>query len=269
MSQQATVEVSSEQALTISQESGVTVWQMNLPHLRNPLSVELKTAFAENIEIFANDPTQRVLVITGKDAAFCAGGDLRTMDSTPGTVATRERMHMSHSFVRRFTRVEKPIIMAVNGAAVGAGSSLAMLGDIIVASESAYFAAGFPRVGVLPDLGLLWTLPRVIGLARAKDFVLSNRNYTAQEALQISMVSRVLPDEGFLDQVKELAASIARGPGVSLGLSKLMMDTGLSDTLDAYLLREEMAQAVVFGTDDFLEGTRAFREKRKPVFAGR
>jgi len=257
------------EALAVSTEGGVTVWQMNLPHLRNPLSLELKTAFAQNIDSFANDPAQRVLIITGKDNAFCAGGDLRTMDDTPGTVATRERMALSHSFVRRFARVEKPIIMAVNGAAVGAGASLAMLGDIVVASQSAYFAAGFPRVGVLPDLGLLWTLPRVIGLARAKDFVLSNRTYSAEEALQISMVSRVLPDEGFLDQVKDLAASIARGPGVSIGMSKLLMDAGLNDTLDAYLLREEMGQAVVFGTQDFLEGTRAFREKRKPVFTGR
>ncbi|MGN6287081.1 MAG: enoyl-CoA hydratase/isomerase family protein [Afipia sp.] len=267
MSQQTSA--TSEPALRVSQDGGVTVWQMNLPHLRNPLSVDLKNAFTENMEAFASDPAQRVLIVTGKDAAFCAGGDLRTMDDTPGTMATRERMHVSHAFVRRFARVEKPIIMAVNGAAVGAGASLAMLGDIIVASESAYFAAGFPRVGVMPDLGLLWTLPRVVGLARAKDFVMSNRTYTAQEASQIGMVSRVLPDEGFLDQVRELAAGIARGPGVSIGMSKLLMDAGLNDTLDAYLLREEMGQAVVFGTEDFLEGTRAFREKRRPMFKGR
>ena len=257
------------QALIVTVQNGVTTWQMNLPEVRNPLSQELKLAFAENIELFANDPEQRVLIITGKDAAFCAGGDLRSMTSTPGTVATRQRMQMSHAFVRRFNRIEKPIIMAVNGAAVGAGASLAMLGDIIIASESAFFAAGFPRVGVMPDLGLLWTLPRVIGLARAKDFVLSNRTYTAQEASQISMVSRVLPDEGFLDQVKDIAASIARGPGVSIGMSKLLMDAGLNDTLDAYLLREEMGQAVIFGTEDFLEGNRAFVEKRRPDFKGK
>lgn len=258
-----------EQAVTRELRDGVMIWQMNLPQLRNPLSTELKTAFAEGITEFAGDPEQRVLVITGREGAFCAGGDLRTMDSTPGTVATRQRMQLSHGFVRGFARVEKPIIMAVNGAAVGAGASLAMLGDIIIASEKAYFAAGFPRVGVLPDLGLLWTLPRVIGLGRAKDFVLSNRTYTAREALEIGMVSRVLPDEGFLDHVMQLAASIAQGPAVSLGMSKTLMDLGLSDTLDAYLLREEMAQAVVFGTDDFREGTLAFREKRRPVFKGR
>lgn len=259
----------SEPALTCEVRDGVAIWQMNLPHLRNPLSSELKEAFVDGIVDFAANPEQRVLVITGKDAAFCAGGDLRTMDSTPGTVATRQRMQVSHNFVRRFARVEKPIIMAVNGAAVGAGASLALLGDIVIASGSAYFAAGFPRVGVLPDLGMLWTLPRVIGLARARDFVLTNRSYSAEEALEIGMVSRVLPDEGFLEKVIEIAASIAKGPTVSLGMSKLLMEAGLNDTLDAYLLREETAQAVVFGTEDFREGTLAFREKRKPVFKGR
>lgn len=259
----------STQALVKQVRDGVAIWEMNLPHLRNPLSSELKQAFLDGITEFTNDAEQRVLVITGKDEAFCAGGDLRTMTSTPGTMATRHRMQASHEFVRRFAKAEKPIIMAVNGAAVGAGASLALLGDIVIAAGSAYFSAGFPRVGVLPDLGMLWTLPRAIGVVRAKDFVLGNRTYTATEALELGMVSRVLPDENFLDNVLEIAASIARGPTVSLGMSKLLMNVGLNDTLDAYLVREEMGQAVVFGTEDFREGNLAFREKRKPVFKGR
>lgn len=248
---------------------GVALWRLNQPDLRNPLSPELKAAFTEGLADFTTDPAQRVLVITGTDEVFCSGGDLRSMASTPGTVATRQRMAQSHAFIRAMAAVEKPIVMAVNGAAVGAGASLAMLGDVIVSSDRGWFASGFPKVGVLPDLGLLYTLPRIIGMARAKDFVLTLRRYDAAEALAIGMVSRVLPHDTLLEEVMKLATGMARGPGVSLGLAKRLMNLGMTDTFDSYLVREELGQAVVFGTEDFLEGTRAFLEKRKPRFTGR
>lgn len=248
---------------------GVALWRLNQPELRNPLSPELKAALTEGLAGFTSDPAQRVLVITGTDEVFCAGGDLRSMDSTPGTVATRQRMAQSHAFIRAMVAVEKPIIMAVNGAAVGAGTSLAMMGDLIFASDRGWFASGFPKVGVLPDLGLLHTLPRIIGMARAKDFVLTLRRYDAAEALAIGMASRVFAHDSLLDEVMKIAAGIARGPAVSLGLSKRLMNLGMTETFDSYLVREELGQAVVFGTEDFLEGTRAFREKRSPRFTGR
>lgn len=248
---------------------GVALWRLNMPDQRNPLSPAMKAAFTEGIAGFSTDPAQRVLVITGQDEVFCAGGDLRSIDSTPGTVATRQRMAESHAFIRAMAAVEKPVVMAVNGAAVGAGASLAMLGDVIVASDRGWFASGFPKVGVLPDLGLLYTLPRIIGMARAKDFVLTLRRYDAAEALAIGMVSRVFAHDTLLEDTMKMAAGMARGPGVSLGLSKRLMNLGMADTFDSYLVREELGQAVVFGTEDFREGARAFRDKRPPEFSGR
>ena len=229
----------------------------------------MKAAFGAALESFQASPEERVLLITGTDGIFCAGGDLRSMDATPGTLATRARMAQSHHFARLMERVEKPVIMAVNGAAVGAGVSLAMLGDIVVASDAAWFASGFPQVGVLPDLGLLWTLPRAIGLPRARDFVLSLRRYDAETALSTGLVSRVWPAADFDAEAEALAAQIATGPGATFGLTKRLMNAAQTETFDSYLLREELAQAVVFGTEDFREGTRAFREKRRPKFSGR
>ena len=256
-------------AILIETGADVTLWRLNRPAARNAISPEMKAALTAGAEAFRDDPAQRVLVITGSGGTFCAGGDLATMDAAAGPVATRERLATTHAFVRLLSDVEKPVITAVNGPAVGAGTALALLGDIVIAGKGAFFQAGFPRIGALPDMGLLHTLPRALGLPRAMDFILTDRRVEAEEALAIGLASRIVPDAELEDTVRSIAERLAQGPGVSLGLSKRLMQLGLTETLDSFLTRESTGQAVAFGTEDFAEGLAAFRDKRRPRFAGR
>lgn len=259
----------SKEPLIVETRGPVAIWRLNNPEIRNPFTAELKMSLAENAARFVADDAMRAVVITGSDECFCAGGDLRNMDVDRRTVAVRQRLKLTHGWMKILVNSEKPVIMAVNGAAVGAGVSFALTGDIVVASDRAFFMSGFPKVGVLPDLAVLYNLPRAIGLPQAKDFLMTNRRVDAQTALSMGMVSRVYPHEELLEGAVALATEIAEGPGVSIGLTKSLLNLSQNDSLEAFLLREETAQAVVFGTEDFAEGNLAFREKRKPVFKGR
>lgn len=256
-------------ALVVEKRGGVALWRINQPELRNPLSLETKRALAEAARELKADPSLKVAVLTGTGKAFCAGGDLRSMDTDNGPVATRERLAETHAIIEILVALDKPLITAVNGIAAGAGVALAALGDIIVASEAARFTSGFPKVGVMPDCGIMYTLPKLIGMARAKDFLMTVRSYDAAEAERIGLVSRVLPEAGFLDAVMEIARGIAEGPGVSIGLTKEIMNASVNDTWATFLLRESTGQAVTFGSRDFREGVQAFRDKRTPRFESR
>jgi 2-(1,2-epoxy-1,2-dihydrophenyl)acetyl-CoA isomerase len=255
--------------LVVETHGKVALWRMSRPEVRNALSDELKLALEEKAHEFINNDSLKCVVLTGVDRVFCAGGDLRTMDSSRRGVDVRKRLQKTYRFMKLLTGSEKVVIMAVNGAAVGAGLALALTGDIIIASDQAYFMSGYSRVGVLPDLALLYNLPRAIGMPRAKDLMMTNERISAAEALSMGLVSRVVPHDEILERAMRLAGSIADGPSVSLGLTKSLLNLGHNDSLEEFLLREETGQAVVFDSDDFAEGNRAFKEKREPRFQGR
>lgn len=255
--------------IAIDRHDAVMVMRMNRPGNRNALSAEMKAALHEGACRYRDDRDLRCLVLTGVDGIFCAGGDLGDMAADRRTTAVLDRMSLTHAALRVLTSCEKPVLCAVNGAAVGAGLSLALAGDVVVAAEDAWFLPGFPKVGVLPDLGLLYHLPRAVGMVQAKDLLFTNRRVPSHEALAMGLVSRVLPARGFHDAALELATSIASGPTVSMGLAKGLLRGALQDGFDEFLLKERMAQAVVFGTEDFVEGNTAFRQKRAPRFGGR
>lgn len=258
-----------QDSMVIEAAEGVLSVRMNAPHNRNAIGAEMKQALYAQARRFADDDSLRCMLLIGTDDIFCAGGDLRTMQNDRSTVGTRRRMAATHASIRLLMGCEKPVLTAVNGAAVGAGLSLSQIGDVVIAAEGAYFMAGFPNVGVLPDMGLLYNLPRAVGRVQANDLLLTNRRVDAAEALSLGLVSRVLPREGFQEAALALARRIAAGPAVPFGLAKALMASAGKDSFDEFLLKESLAQAVVFGTEDFVEGNAAFMAKRKPRFIGR
>lgn len=261
-------ETSGEPAVIVRREGAVAVVVLNEPRSMNALSGAIKDGLAGQIPALVQDDTVRALVITGIGKAFCAGGDIRAMDER-GVNQVRARMERSYRWLFPLLSAPKPVVTAINGAAAGAGLSLALAGDIIVAARDARFKAGFPGLGACPDLGVAYTLPRAVGLPRASDILLTNREVSAEEAFAMGLATRLVEPEALMATALEIAQGLAAGPTVSLGFTKRLMRRAYELPLEGFLEQEAMAQAAAFGTEDFAEGVAAFRAKRRPSFSGR
>jgi 2-(1,2-epoxy-1,2-dihydrophenyl)acetyl-CoA isomerase len=245
---------------------------LNRPEAMNAwdrgLSADLLTA----VELAAEDPSVRAVTLTGAGRAFCSGADLKAgFDATPegrpdlGT-ALRERYHPVITGLRR---MEKPVLAAVNGPAVGVGLSLALACDLVVARESAYFLLAFVNIGLVPDGGASIFVPARIGLTRASEMALLGERVPAEQALDWGLVNRVWPDGEFEAEVDALAARLAEGPTRSYAGAKRQLNATAYAGLDEQLELEATVQQEMAGSDDFLEGVGAFLQKRSPAFGGR
>lgn len=252
------------EAVQLERKNHVALLRLNRPKNLNALGPEIKEGLARHVPNLMGDESVRCIVITGTEGAFCAGGDIANM-SDRGAPSVRDRLKASHLWNRHLLSGETPVVAAVNGVAAGAGFSLAMLCDVMLVSNSAYFKPGFPAIGAVPDLALALTLPRAVGMARARELLLTNRRVDAAEAVAIGIAARSCSPETLLDEAMKVAEQIAAGPRPSLALTKLLLNEAYG-SIDRFLLEESMAQAVAFGSADFAEGVDAFLTKRQAQF---
>lgn len=251
---------------------GVATVTLNRPTALNAFSTPMQHELAALIPQLADDTAVRAVVLTGAGRAFCAGGDIGEMESAPdpAPLASRHKLHrMLTTVLMPLVKLEKPVVVAVNGAAVGAGMNLALAGDIVLASSSATFSQIFVKVGLVPDTGGLYLLTRLIGLNRAKELCFTGRMVSADEALALGLVNRVLAPEALMPAAQALARELAAGATAAIGLTKTLLNLAPNSTLEAMAEYEALALAVSLSSADHREGLRAFREKRTPRFSGR
>jgi len=250
---------------------GLVVITLSNPQRRNAMSVPMTAAFARLIPLLAADRDLRAVVVVAEGSAFCSGGDTGWIGGEPDATVDQLRTRMA-AFYRTWLAIrdlEVPVIMGINGAAVGAGASFALAGDVRIGSESAKFSVPFLRLGIHPGMGTTYLLPEVVGVAAARDLLLTGRAINAQRMYELGIVSEVLPDDGFADAVIDLGRSIASSAPIAARLTKVGLRDGGPDTLERSLQWEALAQPVTLATTDLQEGLSAAREKRRPSFLGR
>jgi enoyl-CoA hydratase/carnithine racemase len=249
-----------------SMADGVALCRLNRPDARNALSPELMDELASAVEGFDADDQVRCIVIAGSDEAFAAGADIASLADRTFQDAL---VHPASSFWSRIAACRTPLVAAVSGWALGGGCELALICDLIVASEKAEFGQPEITLGIIPGGGGTQRLARVLGKQRAMELVLTGRRFTAEEAHGWGLVNEVAPRRQWLDRAMELADRIARRPPIAVRLAKQAVlaadETGLSAGLD----QERRLYELTMATEDKAEGTRAFLEKRKPEFRGR
>lgn len=259
--------------LLINVSDGVATLTFNRPERLNALSADMIQGSIAALERFAVDPEVGCIVLTGADRGFCAGGDVQAMNAGPAGEVTFEqrldRQRNSHRMSELIYRIPKVTIAALNGAAAGAGLSIALACDLRIASEKAKLTTAFAKVGYGGDFGITWPLTRMLGQGKAKELLFLSDVLTAEEARELGLVNRVVPHEQFADSVRELATRIAKGPQVSYRYMKENVRLASEQDYLSMLDREAWTHLRCGDTEDHREGARAFVEKREPRFAGR
>ncbi len=254
--------------ILVDRHDRVAVVTLNRPERRNALDLEARRALLEVLRQLAVDDSVGALVLTGAGGAFCAGADVERMGGH-GLAVSRQRMQVMHAMIRTLHGMDKPVVAAVRGPAVGIGFSLAMACDVAIAGPSANFSQVFLRVGLAPDGGAIWFLVRQLGQARAKELVYSARKLDAEEALALGLVTRIVPEEQVLEDALALARQYAEGPTLALAMAKQLFAASVSPRLEDFLAQELLVGPQLLQTADHAEGRTAFQEKRKPRFTGR
>ena len=257
-----------ENSVITSFQNGVCTITLNRPDVFNSFDQNMGRSFQLALDEAAGNRNVRCVVITGTGRAFCAGQDLKevTSEHSPGfKVIVEETYNRS---VRRICDMEKPVVAAVNGVAAGAGANIALACDFVVAKSSVKFIQAFANIGLIPDSGGTFWLPRLVGMARAKALTMLGSPIVASEAQAMGLIHQAVDDEAFEDAVHALTSKLANMPTRGLGLTKKALHAAMNHDLHAQLKLELDLQFEAAETSDYAEGVQAFLEKRKPQFTG-
>lgn len=254
-----------------TREGAVAHLRFNRKLVLNAISQELADALRDACRAIAADPSIRAVLLSGEGRGFMAGGDISAFhaagENAPAVVDAI--ISAVHDAVRTLTSLPAPVIAAVHGPVAGAGISMMLAADIIIAAEETRFVLAYPRIGASPDGGATWALPRVLGLRRALGFALLGEEFDTKTALEIGLINRVVPAVLLLEQAKEIAHRLAAGPTLAFGRTKALLRASLDADVSTQLEAERAAFVAGAATADFREGVAAFLEKRPARFEGR
>lgn len=251
---------------------GVATLTLNRPDKLNSFTAKMHEELADALKRVRNDEAVRCLLITGAGRGFCAGQDLGDRVVAPGDGPLNLGEYLEKGFnklIRTIAALEVPVICAVNGVAAGAGANIAFACDIVLAGKSASFIQAFCKIGLIPDSGGTWTLPRLVGEGRAMALALLGDKVPAEQAAQWGMIWKAVDDDALMDEARAMAANLATQPTKGLALIKKAIRASSTNTLDQQLDLERDLQTIAGRTADYQEGVKAFMEKRKPAFQGK
>ena len=259
--------------VTLDFDGPVAILKLDHPEVMNAVSMDMLGGLGEALDAIDDRRNEvRCLVMTGAGRAFCAGANLQGRDNQkPGSRSnagvTLETGY--HPFLRRLRNLHCPIVTSVNGAAAGAGMSFALMGDMILCARSAYFLQAFRRIGLVPDCGSTWLLPRLVGRARSVELSLMGERLPAEKALEWGLVNRVYEDAALMDETMKLARELADGPTIALSLIRRLYWESSDNSFEDQLDLEQQMQRKAGAAEDFKEGVTAFLEKRPAKFKGK
>ncbi len=250
-------------------KNAVAILVMDRPEKFNSFVREMALDFQKALDDAEADDHVRCILITGHGKAFCAGQDLQEATEDNGISLNKIVSEHYNPIILKLRNIPKPIVAAVNGVAAGAGANIALACDIVVAKQSASFIQAFSKIGLIPDSGGTWILPRLIGFQRATALMMTGEKVSAQQAENMGMIYKAIPDEVFDHEVHQLALQLSEMPTYGLGLTKQALNQSFSNNMAEQLALEDKFQTLAGSSNDYKEGTQAFLEKRKPHFTGK
>ncbi len=256
-------------SILFEQQDAIARITLNRPDVLNSFNRDMALLLQKHLEQIRDQADIRVVYLTGAGKAFCAGQDLQEVAGEKPPSFTAILAEHYNPIIKGIREIEKPFIAAVNGVAAGAGANLALACDIVVASNKAAFIQAFSKIGLIPDSGGTYLLPRLIGLQKAAALMMLGEKVNAEQAVEMGMIYQTLPDDQFADTAWKIAERLAALPPIGLGLTKRALNYALANDLDHQLEIETELQATAGMTEDYKEGMSAFLEKRTPNFKGK